>query len=234
MIQYVKRGFWITAVMLAFLSVMAARMNFNYVDVFQSLNDKMETIVVLDSGHGGFDPGKIGITGAVEKDLNLAIALKVKRNLEHQGITVVMTRDGDYGLYNENSSSKKKEDMRARVNLINQSGAVLAVSIHQNSFTNSSYDGAQVFYYTGSAQGEQLAKSIQQSFITYVDPENHREAKANSDYYLLKNSAIPAVIAECGFLSNPDEEALLMTDEYQEKVAWAIYMGILNYMKEIH
>ena len=187
----------------------------------------------LQSAHGGFDPGKVGQAGTNEKDINLSIALNVKRKPEHQGITVIMTRDDDRGLYEENSSSKKQDDMRARAKIINESGAVLGVSIHQNSFTDNRYSGAQVFYYDGSDNGERLAKILQQSFLDYVDSSNQRAAKANSDYYLLRKSEIPMVIAECGFLSNANEEALLADDVYQEKIAWAIHMGILNYLSEM-
>lgn len=231
--RYVKRQMMMLVVMAAVLMLAAGKMQISYVEVFEQLNGKVKSVVVLDAGHGGFDPGKVGQAGTNEKDINLSIALKVKRNLEHQGITVIMTRDDDRGLYEENSSSKKQDDMRARAKIINESGAVLGVSIHQNSFTDNRYSGAQVFYYNGSENGERLAKILQQSFLDYVDSSNQRVAKANSDYYLLRKSEIPMVIAECGFLSNANEEALLADDVYQEKIAWAIHMGILNYLSEI-
>lgn len=232
MVKYVQRSLVMMALMVIALSSLSMKMNFDYADVFHGLNGKMQTVIVVDVGHGGYDPGKIGVSGSKEKDLNLEIALKLKRNLEHQGMTVILTRDGDYGLYSADSSNKKREDMRERVKIINQSGAVLAVSIHQNSFTDGKYSGAQVFFYKGSKEGEKLAKYIQQSFALYADETNQRQEKANSDYYLLKNSEIPMVIAECGFLSNAAEEAKLLTEEYQEKVAWAIHMGVMQYLSE--
>ena len=188
-------------------------------------------LVVIDAGHGGFDAGKIGTGGTKEKEINLQVSLKIQRNLERLGIRTEMTRTDDGGLYDETSENKKKEDMKARVDKINASGAMLAVSIHQNSFTDSRYSGAQVFYYKGSREGETLAKLIQNSLISRVQPENTRQIKENNDYYILKNSRIPVVIAECGFLSNPEEEALLMQDEYQEKIAWAVTIGILQYIE---
>lgn len=233
MIKYMQHGIIMILAMIGVLGVLSVQMNMNYAEVLGGLSDKADTVVVIDAGHGGIDPGKVGVAGTLEKDINLAIAAKVKRNLEHQGITVIVTRDGDYGLYSEGSSQKKREDMRERMRIINNSGAVLAVSIHQNSFTNSKYSGAQVFYNNNSSESSILARCIQQSLIEYVDNTNTRQEKANGDYYLLKNAQIPIVIAECGFLSNASEEKKLNLDEYQEKLAWAIHMGIMKFMSGV-
>ncbi|MGN0204826.1 MAG: N-acetylmuramoyl-L-alanine amidase [Coprococcus sp.] len=186
--------------------------------------------IVIDSGHGFFDAGKTGINGAVEKEINLAIAKKLRSNLVQQGYEVRMTREDDETLYDGSCPDTKQEDMKKRVALMNDSGCLLAVSIHQNSFTAEKYKGAQVFYYTGSEESQRLAASIQQSFLELLDDTNTRKEKANSDYYLLKKTIVPAVICECGFLSNSEEAALLVTDEYQEKAAWAITVGILRYL----
>lgn len=228
--HHVRRGLAAAAILMMILVILSVKMKISYREVFHEINGKVKTVIVLDAGHGGFDPGKVGVTGAKEKDINLAIALKVRRNLEHQGITVIMTREGDYALCQDESNQKKKEDMRKRVKIINESGAQLAVSIHQNSFTNGKYYGAQVFYYEDSKEGALLAQLIQKSFVMYADETNKRQEKANSDYYLLKNAQVPVVIAECGFLSNASEEAKLMTEAYQEKAAWAIHMGIMTYL----
>lgn len=187
--------------------------------------------VIVDAGHGGFDPGKVGVNGANEKDINLQIALLLEQYLSSQNIEVIMTRTTDTGLYSENAKNKKSEDMRNRVALIEESGADLLVSIHQNSYTQAKYSGAQVFYYTGSEEGEKLAKTVQARLIADADPENHREAKANSDYYLLKKSAVTAIICECGFLSNPEECEKLCTPEYQKLIAQSIFQGIMEYLE---
>ncbi len=189
------------------------------------------TFIVIDSGHGFFDAGKTGINGAQEKDINLAIAKKLKNNLLQQGYEVRMTREDDDVLYDGSRPDTKQEDMKKRVALMNDQGCLMAVSIHQNSFTEEKYKGAQVFYYTGSEESRRLAASIQQSFVELLDDTNTRQEKANSDYYLLKKTTVPAVICECGFLSNGEEAALLVTDEYQEKAAWAITVGIIKYLK---
>lgn len=186
--------------------------------------------VVIDSGHGGNDPGKVGIHGEKEKDINLAIAKKLQRNLEHQGFHVMMTRTDDNGLYSEGSENKKREDMKRRIEMMNTSGAVLAVSIHQNSFTDSRYKGAQTFYYKTSEKSRGLAQYIQESLIENADGENTRQAKENDSYYILKKSEIPAVIVECGFLSNEEEAAKLCDENYQEKLAWAIHIGIVQWL----
>lgn len=186
--------------------------------------------VAVDAGHGGNDPGKVGEGNVLEKDINLAIALDLREILENAGVKVVMTRETDEGLYSEGAGNKKAEDMKKRIAVIEDSGADLLVSIHQNSFTQSQYHGAQVFFYTGSDSGEALAKKVQENLIKGADPENTRQAKANSDYYLLKKSSIPAVICECGFLSNPQECARLSTKEYQQAIARSIAQGIMDYL----
>ncbi|MBR1771128.1 MAG: N-acetylmuramoyl-L-alanine amidase [Lachnospiraceae bacterium] len=186
--------------------------------------------VVIDAGHGGMDPGKIGINGAEEKDVNLRIALLVKRYLELQDVEVILTRETAEGLYDDSVSNKKVQDMKRRIEIIEESDPVLTVSIHQNSYPEEYVSGAQVFYYTESREGHRLAELLQRSFVQRLDPSNHRQAKANNSYYLLKKTSTPIVIAECGFLSNWAEAEKLCDEAYQERVAWAIQMGILQYL----
>lgn len=186
--------------------------------------------VVIDAGHGGIDPGKVGINGALEKDLNLQIAEKLKMFLEASDVEVIMTRTTDSGLYDENSSNKKVQDMKQRVQIIEENMPQLAVSIHQNSYGEEYVDGAQVFYYESSAQGKKLAEILQERIVTHLDPENGRMAKANDSYYLLKKTGRPMVIVECGFLSNSREAALLCDPLYQERLAWQIHMGVMQYL----
>ena len=189
-----------------------------------------EMSVAIDSGHGGIDPGKIGTGNVYEKDINLAIALKLKNLLEQSGITVIMTRSDDNGLYNENDTNKKAVDMKKRCNIINESDADVAVSIHQNSYVSSDSKGAQVFYYKNSQEAKKLAGIIQKNVIKEADPLNKRVEKSDSTYYMLLHTQIPTVIVECGFLSNPEETAKLISGDYQQKIAYGIYCGIIEYL----
>lgn len=190
----------------------------------------MDRCVVIDAGHGGDDPGKIGINDALEKEINLQIAFRVKEYLEQNDIQVIMTRETDEGLYDRTASNKKVQDMKRRLEIINEAAPKVTVSIHQNSYPEESIHGAQVFYYNGSVEGQKLAQKIQEQFVKKVDGENKRQIKANDSYYLLKKTSTPIVIVECGFLSNYQEAEKLCKEEYQEKVAWAIYMGVMQYL----
>ncbi len=191
--------------------------------------DLTKKTVVLDSGHGGIDPGKESASGILEKDINLSIANKLKTLLEQAGIRVVMTRTDDAGLYQESDSNKKAADMKKRCEIIDKCKPDIVVSIHQNSYQSASVSGAQVFYYKHSAQGKKLAQILQAAFKQYLDPDNKRVEKEDSTYYMLLHTSAPTVIAECGFLSNPQEAELLNSDEYQQKVAQALYNGIIKY-----
>ncbi|MFU2422515.1 MAG: N-acetylmuramoyl-L-alanine amidase [Bacteroides sp.] len=186
--------------------------------------------VVIDAGHGGDDPGKIGINGAKEKDVNLSIARRVKAYLEKEDIRVIMTRETEDGLYDADASHKKVQDMKRRIAIIEGTAPDLTVSIHQNSYPEEYVHGAQVFYYEGSVEGQELADKIQKRLIEGADPGNKRQIKANSSYYLLKKTKIPIVIVECGFLSNRTEAEALCSDEYQDCIAWEITLGILQYL----
>ena len=184
--------------------------------------------VVVDAGHGGADPGKVSVDGSLEKDINLQIALKLQKFLQMQDVDVVLTRDSDAGLYDENASNKKVQDMKNRVRIIEEKQPVLAVSIHQNSYHEEYVHGAQAFYYAGSEKSKELAERIQQVMALELDKDNARQAKANDSYYLLKKTSTPIVIVECGFLSNYEEAQKLSSELYQEKVAWAIHLAIMQ------
>lgn len=194
--------------------------------------EREQVCVVIDAGHGGNDPGKIGVNQVLEKDVNLSIARKVQQYLEAQDIRVVMTREDENGLYDSDASNKKVQDMKQRVALIEEVQPAITVSIHQNSYPEEYVHGAQVFYYDSSKEGQKLADLLQKQLVEKLDPENHRQIKANDSYYLLKKTNIPIVIVECGFLSNQAEAALLGREDYQDRVAWAIHMGILQYLAE--
>jgi N-acetylmuramoyl-L-alanine amidase len=186
--------------------------------------------VVLDAGHGGFDPGKIGINQALEKNINLSFTYKIKKLLEQNGINVILTRKDKNGLYSDSDIDKKRVDMKKRISIINSSKALIAVSIHQNSFSQESSWGAQVFYYSKSEKGKILAETLQETIKSTMKDGNNRLAKANSSYFLLLRSTCPTAIVECGFLTNHREANLLCTDAYQDKMSWAIYLGIMNYI----
>jgi len=196
----------------------------------QTAGNKKDITIVVDPGHGGIDPGKVGINGSYEKDVNLAIGKYLKEILEKKKCQVIMTRETDEGLYEETDSNKKVSDLRRRVEIMNAPEVDVVVSIHQNSYTGESSKGAQVFYQRTSDYGEQMAKAIQAQLISSLGTWNHRQAKANDSYFLLKKTTKPAVIVECGFLSNSEEAAKLCDESYQRQVAWAIAQGTLTYV----
>lgn len=216
-------------IMILILSVYARSLGDIAISVMEV---KRSRVVVIDPGHGGFDPGKVGINQILEKDINLSIALKLKNLLEQEGIFVIMTREEDVGLYKETDSNKKLSDMEKRCDIIDESNCDLAVSIHQNSFSSASVSGPQVFYFETSAEGKELATIIQRQLIDILKPKKERVEKANNNYYMLKKVKVTSVIVECGFLTNSEEAMLLTEDHYQEKIALAIKNGILEYFKE--
>jgi len=181
-------------------------------------------IIVIDAGHGGWDPGKIGKNDVLEKDINLAIAEDLQVLLELAGATVFLTRGDDSAL-----ADKKNADLTARANMPTEMQADIFISIHQNAFANEKVHGAQAFYYDGSDESARLAEAIQGRIRGWLDTENRKEAKADAGYFLLKKTATPAVIVECGFLTNNRDAQMLTEEIYQEKVAWAVYLGILDF-----
>ncbi len=189
--------------------------------------------VVVDAGHGGVDPGKIGVNKAQEKDINLTIAKELQKQLEKKGIKVIMVRETDSGLYEEGSNGKKVQDMKNRCQLIDEAAPICTVSIHQNSYHEEKIKGAQVFYYQHSEDGKELAECVQKHMVEELDKTNKRTAKANDSYYLLRKTETPIVIVECGFLSNWEEAELLVTKKYQKKVAKAVCNGIEEYLNGI-
>lgn len=198
----------------------------------QTSNQEEEAMcIVIDAGHGASDPGKVGVNGALEKDINLAIARKLSGIFENKGYKVVMTRDSDEILADKNATNQKREDMVGRVKVIEEAEPFLTISIHQNSFSNAAVCGPQVFYYAESPQGKDIATAVQASLDKILAPESPRKTKANNEYYMLKKTPTPTVIVECGFLSNDREAELLVSELYQDKVARAIYFGVQDYVK---
>ena len=183
--------------------------------------------VLIDPGHGGSDGGASGIaTKSREAEINLDIALKLRDQLQQQGIQVVLTRE------DENAVGKdKNEDMRNRRSIIESAGQDITVSIHQNSFPDSSVSGAQVIYAPGSEAGRALASCIQVRLDEELKPEKPRSI-TDGDYYIVKSGQAPAVIVECGFISNAVEEVLLLKDAYRQRIAIAVAHGIADYLME--
>jgi len=193
-----------------------------------------EKIILIDPGHGGIDGGAESKRGTIEKDINLSISLKLRDNLKKLGYTVLMTREEDKGLYTENGNMNKKkhEDLNNRCKIKRESNCDIFVSIHQNFFEQSYYSGAQVWY-SKSEDSEKLAHIIQQNLRKDLDNKNKRVEKPGNSYKVLRcYCSIPSVIVECGFLTNPQEEAKLIKDEYQHKVAESISKSIEEYFQE--
>ncbi|NLI60078.1 MAG: N-acetylmuramoyl-L-alanine amidase CwlD [Clostridiales bacterium] len=187
--------------------------------------------VAIDAGHGGIDPGAVSKSGVREDEINLRIAKKLQTYLENEGAKVVMTRKSDEGLYDKDyTGSRKRQDMSRRVEILEKANPDMVISIHLNQFGQPQYFGAQTFYMKGSEEGKRLAQSIQEQLIRVLNRGNKREIKASDSFLILKAVQSPSVLVECGFLSNPQEETLLTTDDYQEEVAWAIYCGIISYL----
>lgn len=221
----------IMSFLLIFAMLLVAKESAELVKVWNQQNEQEKVLtVVIDAGHGGIDPGKVGVNDALEKDINLSIAMKLKKYLEQQDIRVIMTRETDMGLYEESDSNKKVRDMKNRLAIMEEIKPELVISIHQNSYPEESVSGMQVFYYETSTEGKRLAEMMQQTMIESLKPQKERTAKANDTYYLLKKTSAPIVIVECGFLSNHTEAKLLVSSDYQEKMAWAIHMGVLRYL----
>lgn len=190
-------------------------------------------LILIDSGHGGIDPGVVGIGGVKEKDINLKIAKELAGALEKKGYKAVLIRKDDNGLYDAESKNKKVQDMQKRCAMIKEEKPLLTVSIHQNSYQDEAVCGPQVFYYKDSLEGANLAKCIQEELNNRLQVEKPRTEKANSTYYLLKRSEGVLNIVETGFLTNKKEAELLRTKEYQKKCAEAICNGILKFLKTV-
>ncbi len=180
-------------------------------------------VIVVDAGHGGFDPGTIGVQDSHEDELNLSVAQFLKTELESYGAQVIMTRSDDDAL-----AETKEADMAERRRIITESDSDIVVSIHMNSFSDSSVSGPLVIFMQGSTKGEKLAKGIQQSLIDILDPPNENSARSG-DLYILRSGWQPCVIVECGYLSNEKEEQQLLQSDYQQKVASAICDGVSQY-----
>ena len=210
------------------------------------MSDKKQTVptvslpvsgktIVIDAGHGKPDEGAQSNNGTTEAETNLKIALKLQNLLEQSGSSVILTRSDENAIYDLDTKTlkqKKISDIHNRVKIGNESSADIFVSIHLNKIPQQQYDGWQTFYNAQSEDGQRLAVSIQNNLNEAIQRENNRVAKSIDNIYIVKHVEIPMTIVECGFLSNPEEEKLLLDDEYQNKLAWGIYNGIIDYFYE--
>ena len=191
--------------------------------------------VILDAGHGTPDEGASSKNGTTEAEINLKITLKLQKLLEQSGCTVILTRSDENAIYDLDANTlkqKKISDIKNRVKIGNESSADIFVSIHLNKISESQYYGWQCFYNTKNEKSIDLAKSIQENLNEAIEKENNRLAMKLNNIYIMKNVEIPISIVECGFLSNPEEEKELLNDTYQEKLAWGIYTGIMEYFSK--
>lgn len=189
-------------------------------------------VVVLDAGHGGEDGGASSGNGTTEADINLKITLKVQNLLEQSGCTVILTRSDENAIYDLDSKTlrqKKVSDIKNRVKIGNEASADIFVSIHLNKIPQSQYYGWQTFYKHSNEQSKKLATCIQSSLNEAIQKENKRVPLKIDNIYIIDNVEVPTSIVECGFLSNPEEEKQLLNDEYQGRLAWGIYTGIIDY-----
>lgn len=215
------------AILLAMLALAFGRIGRGYI---QTMNvPSIQKVIVIDPGHGGNDPGAVSKSGIKEKDVNLKIALYLREYLEQSGSIVILTRDKDIALYQGNVRNKKREDLKNRKNIVRQSNGDLFISIHLNSFPQAQYYGAQTFFSKDNPHGKIAAQLIQEELRNTLDSGNQRTSLPKDDVYIINDLPIPAVLVECGFLSNAEEAKLLNESKYQRRLAWAIYTGIQRF-----
>ena len=228
---YLKRAVLILAVMTFSVTYLTVTIyNRDSKSVFSCKNGKT---VVIDPGHGDPDGGAVAADGTCEEEINLEISKTLRALLEEKCYNVIMTREGHEGIFSEGSSIKEKKtsDMHNREKIMNGTGADIFLSVHLNKSTDPKIFGAQVFYSVNDPDSARLANLIQGELLK-LDEKNKRVAKeAESSIYLMKKAALPALIVECGFLSNPAEEQLLQTSEYQTRIALSLACAYLNYQQ---
>lgn len=208
--------------------------NRNFISV-DSKTPESRPIIIIDPGHGGFDGGTSAADGTVEKEINLIISHYISDYLELLGFNTVLTREHDISLEDDSDlpiKSRKTSDIHNRMKIMKDTENALFVSIHQNHYSVERYSGLQVFYSPQfSEESSKLSQSIQETVTRLMQQENDRQIKkCNKSVYLIYNAVKPAVLVECGFLSNIEEAKLLKSDDYQKKIAYCISLGIFNYV----
>jgi len=192
-------------------------------------------VIIIDPGHGGIDGGAVGVSGVVEKDINLAISLMLKDMFEINGFDVIMTRTEDVSIHDDGVKGVRKQkvsDLKNRLKIVNNQPDAIFISIHQNKFESSKSKGAQMFFGPNNSGSEMLAALIQQNFAASLQPGNSREIKkAGKDLYLMYNAKCPAVLIECGFLSNAQDEQMLVQSEYQSQISFEIFGSVVQFLE---
>lgn len=227
MFTVIKKNHLIAALLAAIILITFSVITISAATAYKRL-PKLGYTIVVDAGHGGFDAGVAGVATKVkEADLNLKVAKKLERRLKEYGFDVVMTRTNGNGLYGLHTKNRKKRDMEARARIIREAEPDAVVSIHMNYFVQSKQRGAQVFYKRDNERGKELAKCIQE--VLGLNLEHCDRLYLSGDYFIVNCSDYPSVIVECGFLSNAYDEQLLISDEYQQKLAYYIALGIMKF-----
>lgn len=231
-----KRKITVVLSVVLCLAVLSAAVTKGYEYIRASGTVKERQVIILDAGHGGFDGGAVAPDGTVEKDINLKIALTLQGFLKQGGFEVLMTRESDVStddVETDKIATRKKSDLKNRLGLMKDNPDAIFVSIHLNKFTTSAANGSQVFYSAEREESKVLGDCIQKSIVKLLQPENTRVNKqATSSTYLLYNATVPAVLVECGFLSNSAELKRLKDEEYQKKMAFSIFCGITSFYSE--
>lgn len=221
----------VSLVMCFLMLAVCARITEHALPVAAQPTDK--PVIVIDAGHGGLDSGAVGVTGVLEKNINLSIVLALRDMFEMSGFEVVLTRSEDISIHDPDVTgirNQKLSDMENRLEIIKSYPDSIFLCVHQNNFTDPNYFGGQMFYNNNNSDNRTLAQIMQNKFAG-LQPNNDREIKLCGDeLYLLKSNTNPSLMIECGFLSNPEEEANLATWEYQQKVAFTIYSGVMEYL----
>ncbi|MGN0452935.1 MAG: N-acetylmuramoyl-L-alanine amidase [Ruminococcus sp.] len=198
-----------------------------------SFGDKDTPTVIIDAGHGAEDGGAVSSGGLLEKDINLSIALTLEKLFRQSGFDVIMTRTDDAALYDATAATireKKVADIHKRTEIVNSDKNNILISIHQNKFDDSVCKGAQIFFSSNNIQSEALAENVRSAVVGLIQNDNTRKCKkATSSIYILHHAEVPAIMVECGFLSNHEEEKLLSTEEYRNSMAFAVYSGFLEF-----
>ena len=227
--MYRKKAF-ISLIIYALIGIILIMIFYSKAFIQTSATPVSQKIIIIDPGHGYPDGGAVSEDGTLESEINLLIANELKKNFIKSGATVVMTRNNKNSL-SKSKTNNKREDMKKRKEILNNVNGNVFISIHMNYFPDSKYYGAQVFYNTGNSQNEIIADYIQKQLINISSPKNTRNIKEDNSIFILKNSKIPSVLVECGFLSNQAEAKKLNSKKYQKEIAKAIYKGTIDYFE---
>ena len=230
-----NKGLFVQILIVVIISALIVNVSSSFANYVMSPSaDYSQTVIVIDAGHGDFDPGAIAHDGTLEKDLNLHIALKLADFFRANGFTVVMTRTDDVTMTGNGPSeatSRKRNDTQNRAALSDSFSNAVMISIHQNAFSDRSQHGTQIFYGQKNEHSKAIAEAIQASMARYLQPDNERKCKRGYDsIYILKTVENPLVMIECGFITNRDELELLKDSEYQQKLAFCIFLGYIDYL----